>query len=65
LNGILAHLKLDSDFIEGFCDNGNKYVLDHPRQEENHGDEVNGGFPMLRRISSSVHYVHPAFLTSS
>lgn len=40
-------LKLDPNLIESFCDDSNKYILDHPSQKENHGSEIQGGFPVL------------------
>jgi len=43
----VSDLKLNPDFVEGFCDNGDEDVLDHPGEKEDHGDEVEGGLPVL------------------
>ncbi len=56
-------LKLDSDLVEGLGDDGDEDVLHHPCQEENHGGEVQGGFPVLGAVGRPVHDVDPAFLT--
>jgi len=56
---------LNSDFVEGFRDDRNEDVLDHPGQEEDHGREVQGGLPMLGRVSGTVHDVNPTLLTCS
>ena len=55
-------LELNSDFIEGFCDDSNEDILHHPRQEEDHGDEVEGGFPGVETVGGPVHDVDPALL---
>ncbi len=60
-----SDLKLNSDFVEGFRDDRNEDVLDHPGQEEDHGREVQGGLPVLGRVSGPVHDVHPTLLTGS
>ena len=58
-------LELNSDFIEGFRDDSNEDILHHPRQEEDHGDEVEGGLPWVQRVGRPVHDVDPALLAGS
>jgi hypothetical protein len=59
----VSYLKLNTDLIECLRDDGNEDVLDHPGEEEDHGDEVEGGLPVLSRITRPVHDVDPALLT--
>ena len=49
-------------FIEHLSDDGDKNVLHHPRQKEDHWDKVEGGLPWVKRVSCPVHDVDPALL---
>ena len=60
---VVSDLKLNSDFVKGFGDDCDEDVLDHPCEEEDHGDEVEGGLPVLSRVACAVHDVDPALLT--
>ena len=53
------------DLVEHLRDDRNKHVLNHPCEEEDHRDEVEGGLPGIQRVRGPVHDVHPAFLYSS
>ncbi len=55
-------LELHSDLVERLCDDGDEDVLDQPRHEEDHGAEVERRLPVLHRVASAVHDVHPALL---
>ena len=46
---VTFYLKLNSDFIEGFRDDCNENILDHPSQKKDHCDEVEGCFPVLKQ----------------
>ena len=58
-------LELNPDFIEGLCDDSNEDILDHPSQEEDHGDKVEGRLPWIKGVSCPVHDVDPALLAGS
>ena len=55
-------LELNPNFIEGLCDDSNEDILDHPSQEEDHGDKVEGRLPWIQTISGPVHDVDPTLL---
>ncbi len=50
------------NLIEHLSDDGNKHILHHPRQEEDHGDEVDRGLERVDGVRGAVHDVHPSFL---
>ena len=56
-------LELHTDLVERLRDHCNEHVLHHPGEEEDHGDEVEGGLPWVKRVSRPVHDVDPALLT--
>ena len=58
-------LELYPNFIEGFSDDSNEYILDHPSQEEDHGYKVEGRLPRIQTVSGSVHDVDPTLLGCS
>ena len=55
-------LELNPNFIEGLCNDSNEDILDHPSQEEDHGDKVEGRLPWIQTVCSPVHDVDPPLL---
>ena len=55
-------MELHADLVERLCNDGDENVLDHPREEEDHGAEVGGRLPVLHRVARPVHDVHPSLL---
>lgn len=55
-------LKLHSDFVESFCNDGDENVFHQPGQKEYHGAEVENRTPRWQTIYRSIHYEDPAFL---
>ena len=48
-------LELDTNFGKGLDDHGNEHVLDEPREEKDHREEVEVSFPGRQAIVGSVH----------
>lgn len=55
-------LELNSNFVESLGDDSNEDVLDEPREEENHGGEVDESSPGWKCVHRSVHDENPSFL---
>lgn len=58
-------LELNTDLVEGLCDDSNENVLHEPSQEEDHCAEVERSSPSGQRVNSTVHDEDPALLRRS